>query len=106
MDRDAFGLQIIKSVGQSIYILTFLFFILILADGIVIYFSFVIIYGNILKYITVTAQLLQWKLRLDTLKNTVPNDISYDISFYIIIRCFLSPSAVLLLHFPFVLVYL
>ena len=32
---------------------------LMLADNIVIYLSFVIIYGNLLKYIAVTAQLLQ-----------------------------------------------
>ena len=44
-----------KRVGQSFYILTV--FSLILADIIVIYLSFVIIYGNLLKYVAVTAQL-------------------------------------------------
>ena len=36
-------------------------FSLILADNIIIYLSFIIINGNLLKYIAVTAQLLQQK---------------------------------------------
>ena len=55
---DAFYLLEIKRVGQSFY--TFdNFYSLILPDNIVIYLSLVIIYANLLKYITVTAHLLQ-----------------------------------------------
>ena len=50
-DKDAFDLQIIKRVGQSFYILT------IMADKINIYLLFDIVYGNLLKYIAVTAKL-------------------------------------------------
>ena len=35
------------------------FYSFILADNIVIYMSFVIIYDNLLKYVSVTGQLLQ-----------------------------------------------
>ena len=55
IDFDAFYLQEIERVGQSFYILT----MIILPDNSVIYVSLVIIYGNLLKYITVTAHLLQ-----------------------------------------------
>ena len=48
IDIDAFDLQEIKRVGQSFYVLTF-FNSLILADDIVIYFSFIIINDNHLK---------------------------------------------------------
>ena len=48
----------IKSVGQSFYILT-VFIFLILAENIVTYLSFVIMYDKHLKYIAVTGQLLQ-----------------------------------------------
>ena len=47
-----------KKSGQSFYVLT-LFYSLISADIIVIYLSFVIIYGNLLKYVAVTGQPLQ-----------------------------------------------
>ena len=52
----------IKRLGQSFYILT-IFFSVILEDSIAFYLSFVIIYGN-LKYIAGTAQILQRKLRI------------------------------------------
>ena len=61
-DRDAYYLQNINRVGQFFYILTVFIYSFILAAIIVIYLSVVIIYGNLLKYIAVTAQLLQWKL--------------------------------------------
>ena len=56
-DRDAFDFQNIKRVGQSLYYVSFYSFIL--ADNIVIYFSFVIIYSSLLKHVTVTAHFLQ-----------------------------------------------
>ena len=56
-DREAFDLQnMIKSGTVFFYFDNFNS--LILADNIVISLSFVIIYGNILKYISVTAQSL------------------------------------------------
>ena len=58
IDFDAFFLQEIKRVGQSFYILT-IFYYRILPNNIVIYVSLIIIYDNLLKYITVTANLLQ-----------------------------------------------
>ena len=56
-DRDAFDLQNIKRVEQS-FIYFDSFYSLILANYIVIYLSLVIRYGNLLKYVTVIAQLL------------------------------------------------
>ena len=58
IDFDALYLQEIKRVGQSFYTVDN-FCSLILSDNIVIYLSLVIIYGNLLKYITVTVHLLQ-----------------------------------------------
>ena len=52
--------RVLKRVGQSFLYLKK--YSLILADNIVIYLSFAIIYGNLLKYITVTVPLLQRKL--------------------------------------------
>ena len=57
-DRDVFDLQNIKKSGP-VFLYFDHFFSLILADKNVIYLSFCIIYGNLLKYIAVTAQLLQ-----------------------------------------------
>ena len=53
IDLDAFYLQEIKRVGQSLYFDNF--YSLILPDNI-------IIYGNLLKYITVTAHLFAVKM--------------------------------------------
>ena len=58
MDTAAFDLQEIKKVGQSFYISTF-FYSLILAGEIVIYLSSVVIYGYLLKQVAVIAELLQ-----------------------------------------------
>ena len=59
MDTDAFDLKEKKEwVGQSLYVLTFLYS-LILASDIVIYLFFVIINVNLLKYGAVTAKILQ-----------------------------------------------
>ena len=51
MDRDAFGLQEIKNVWQSFlcFAIIFIFYSLISAAVIVIYFSFVFINGNSLE---------------------------------------------------------
>ena len=62
-DRDAFDLQNLKTMGQSFYFDNF--HSLILADNIVFYLSFII--GNLLKYIAVTARLLQRKLSITPL---------------------------------------
>ena len=56
-DIDASDLQVIKRVGQSFYTLTF--FILYRSTVIVVYLSFVIVNGNLLKWLTITAKLLQ-----------------------------------------------
>ena len=53
-DGDAFDIQNIKSVGQF-----FIFGQLNFTAFIVIYLSFIIIYGYLLKYTAVTVQLLQ-----------------------------------------------
>ena len=53
MDTHAFDLQEIKRVGQSFYVS------LILATDFVINLSFVIINGNLLKQVAVTAKLFQ-----------------------------------------------
>ena len=58
LDRDAFDLQNIKKSG-SVFLYFDKCYSLILTDNIVIYLSFVIIYGNLLQYIAVTAELLQ-----------------------------------------------
>ena len=55
MDTDVLDLQDLKGVGQSLY----RFYSLVLAADIVIYLSFVIINGNLLKKVAVTAKLLQ-----------------------------------------------
>ena len=55
-DKNAFVLQIIKTWG-SLYILT-ICILYILEDIITFYLSFVIIYGNRLKYIAGKAQVL------------------------------------------------
>ena len=65
---DAFDFQQIKKLGQSLYNLTFLFFILV--DNIIIYLALFIIYGSLLKCIAVTVvQLLfyffcQWRFEI------------------------------------------
>ena len=62
MQRDAFDLQNIK--GGVVFTYFDILYSFIIADNFVIYLSFVIICGNLLKYIEVTAQLLQWKFRI------------------------------------------
>ena len=57
IDFDAFCLQEIKRVRQFLYFDNF--YSVLLQDNIDIYLSLAIIYGNLLKYITVTAHLLQ-----------------------------------------------
>ena len=54
---DAFYLREIKKSG-AVFLYFDGFYFLILPDNIVIYLSLVIIYGNLLKYITLTAHLL------------------------------------------------
>ena len=59
MDFDVFDFQKIRILRQNFFIFFFLnfdnFYPLILADY--IYLSFIIIYGNLLKYTVVAAQL-------------------------------------------------
>ena len=54
MDTDAFDLQEIKRVGKFWH-----FYYLLEAADIVIYLSFVIINGNLLKHAEITANILQ-----------------------------------------------
>ena len=57
-DINAFGLQNIKKSG-AVFLYFEIFYSLILADNIIIYLSFVLIYGNHLKYVALTANFLQ-----------------------------------------------
>ena len=59
MDRNAYDLQNLKS--GTVFLYFDIFNSLILADNIIFYLSFAIIYGNLLKYIAGTAQILQRK---------------------------------------------
>ena len=61
-NRGAFDLQNIKRVGHAVFFYFVNFYSLILEDNIVFYLSFVIIYGNLLKYIADTTQIFLWKL--------------------------------------------
>ena len=56
-DRDAFDLKIKKS--GAVFLRFDSFYSLILADNIIIYLLFIIIYDDLLKYVAVTGQFLQ-----------------------------------------------
>ena len=70
IDFDAFCLQKIKK-ERADFLNFDNFYSLTLPDNIVIYLSLVIIYGNLLKYITVIIHLLKWQLCIMSLKEIV-----------------------------------